>query len=239
MSKSTLLGIALNVIFVLSIFTIRYYYAKQEYDFLVKDSERQEKLIQENKETIDSLTSVVRRLQIDNDTQDTEISKIKTEYYERIRWEKEYEQRVQNLIDSLNTMKLDVYDVRSAIVPFEREFGSQDNYIRLFGRSGLRIKNNTIVDSGTDVDFDGSISLGTPIIENVGKYEFRAINPDRQFYGVTLKGGVSDTNKVRPPRNQISVGPMLGITYNSETGLTEPIWGFGVTYNLFKIWDWK
>tara|TARA_Y100000590_G_C15422860_1_gene902097 strand:+ start:28 stop:747 length:720 start_codon:yes stop_codon:yes gene_type:complete len=239
MSKSTLLGIALNVIFVLSIFTIRYYYAKQEYDFLVKDSERQEKLIQENKETIDSLTSVVRRLQIDNDTQDTEISKIKTEYYERIRWEKEYEQRVQNLIDSLNTMKLDVYDVRSAIVPFEREFGSQDNYIRLFGRSGLRIKNNTIVDSGTDVDFDGSISLGTPIIENVGKYEFRAINPDRQFYGVTLKGGVSDTYKVRPPRNQISVGPMLGITYNSETGLTEPIWGFGVTYNLFKIWDWK
>lgn len=239
MSKSTLLGIALNVIFVLSIFTIRYYYAKQEYDFLVKDSERQEKLIQENKETIDSLTSVVRRLQIDNDTQDTEISKIKTEYYERIRWEKEYEQRVQNLIDSLNTMKLDVYDVRSAIVPFEREFGSQDNYIRLFGRSGLRIKNNTIVDSGTDVDFDGSISLGTPIIENVGKYEFRAINPDRQFYGVTLKGGVSDTYKVRPPRNQISVGPMLGITYNGETGLTEPIWGFGVTYNLFKIWDWK
>ena len=239
MSKSSLLGIALNVIFVLSIFTIRYYYAKQEYDFLVKDSERQEKLIQENKETIDSLTSVVRRLQIDNDTQDTEISKIKTEYYERIRWEKEYEQRVQNLIDSLNTMKLDVYDVRSAIVPFEREFGSQDNYIRLFGRSGLRIKNNTIVDSGTDVDFDGSISLGTPIIENVGKYEFRAINPDRQFYGVTLKGGVSDTYKVRPPRNQISVGPMLGITYNSETGLTEPIWGFGVTYNLFKIWDWK
>ena len=239
MSKSTLLGIALNVIFVLSIFTIRYYYAKQEYDFLVKDSERQEKLIQENKETIDSLTSVVRRLQIDNDTQDTEISKIKTEYYERIRWEKEYEQRVQNLIDSLNTMKLDIYDVRSAIVPFEREFGSQDNYIRLFGRSGLRIKNNTIVDSGTDVDFDGSISLGTPIIENVGKYEFRAINPDRQFYGVTLKGGVSDTYKVRPPRNQISVGPMLGITYNSETGLTEPIWGFGVTYNLFKIWDWK
>ena len=239
MSKSTLLGIALNVIFVLSIFTIRYYYAKQEYDFLVKDSERQEKLIQENKETIDSLTSVVRRLQIDNDTQDTEFSKIKTEYYERIRLEKEYEQRVQNLIDSLNTMKLDIYDVRSAIVPFEREFGSQDNYIRLFGRSGLRIKNNTIVDSETDVDFDGSISLGTPIIENVGKYEFRAINPDRQFYGVTLKGGVSDTYKVRPPRNQFSVGPMLGITYNSETGLTEPIWGFGVTYNLFKIWDWK
>ena len=32
---------------------------------------------------------------------------------------------------------------------------------------------------------------------------------------------------------------MLGVTYNSITGLTEPIWGFGVTYNLVKLWDWK
>ena len=42
MTKSTLLGIALNVIFVLSIFAIRYKYAKQEYDFLKEDSTRQE-----------------------------------------------------------------------------------------------------------------------------------------------------------------------------------------------------
>jgi hypothetical protein len=48
MKKDTLLGIALNVTFVLSIFTIRYYYAKQEMDFLLEDSERQEQLIVKN-----------------------------------------------------------------------------------------------------------------------------------------------------------------------------------------------
>ena len=68
MKKDTLLGIALNMIFVLSIFTIRYYYAKQEMDFLVKDSERQEQLISDNESSIDSLSAVTRRLQIDNDT---------------------------------------------------------------------------------------------------------------------------------------------------------------------------
>ena len=34
MTKDTLLGIALNVIFVASIFTVRYIYVKKEYDFL-------------------------------------------------------------------------------------------------------------------------------------------------------------------------------------------------------------
>ena len=68
MTKSTLLGIALNVIFVLSIFTVRYYYAKQEMDFLLADSERQEQLISDNESSIDSLSAVTRRLQIDNDT---------------------------------------------------------------------------------------------------------------------------------------------------------------------------
>ena len=70
MTKSTLLGIALNIIFVLSIFAIRYKYAKEEYDFLVADSERQEQLISSNKSSIDSISAVTIRLQIDNDTQD-------------------------------------------------------------------------------------------------------------------------------------------------------------------------
>ena len=37
MKKSTLFGIVFNVIFVLVIVGVRYFYAKQEYDFLVKD----------------------------------------------------------------------------------------------------------------------------------------------------------------------------------------------------------
>jgi len=32
---------------------------------------------------------------------------------------------------------------------------------------------------------------------------------------------------------------MVGVTYNQVTGLTEPIWGFGITYNLVKLRDWR
>jgi len=45
--------------------------------------------------------------------------------------------------------------------------------------------------------------------------------------------------KLKPPRNQISIGPMLGVLYNSDTGLTTPTIGVGVTYNMIKLWDWK
>ena len=160
MTKSTLLGIALNVIFVLSIFTVRYYYAKQEMDFLLKDSERQEQLINANEVSIDSLSTVTRRLQIDNDTQEKQIKRYSTDLYEIIRWSKEYEQRIQNLIDTIDSMKIELLSFQSSTVPFLQEFGNQDNYIKVFGRTGLRIRDNKIVESKTVADFEGEITLG-------------------------------------------------------------------------------
>ena len=239
MTKSTLLGIALNIIFVLSIFTVRYYYAKQEMDFLVKDSARQEQLINENEIAIDSLSTVTRRLQIDNDTQQKQIKKYSTDLYEIIRWSKEYEQRIQNLIDTIDSMKLDLATFESSTVPFLQEFGNQDNYIKVFGRTGLRIKDNKIVESKTVADFEGELSLGPPEIEELDRYEFRAIYPDNEILNLRIKGGQSEVIKLTPPRNQISIGPMLGVLYNSDTGLTTPTIGVGVTYNMIKLWDWK
>ena len=239
MKRSTLLGILLNVCFILSIFTVRYYYAKKEMDFLVKDSTRQEQLIVANESSIDSLSAVTRRLQIDNDTQDKKIKKYSTELYEIVRWSKEYEQRLKNLIDTLEVMKLDLATFESSTVPFLQEFGNQDNYIKVFGRTGLRIKDNKIVDAKTIADFEGELSLGPPEIEKLDRYEFRAIYPDNEFLNLKIKGGQSEVIKLTPPRNQISIGPMLGVTYNQVTGLTEPIWGLGITYNMIKLWDWK
>ena len=239
MKKTTLLGILLNVAFVTSIFTVRYFTVKKEYDFLKNDSERQEQLIVANESSIDSLSAVTRRLQIDNDTQDKQIKKYSTDLYEIVRWSKEYEQRIQNLKDTIEVMKLDLATMESTTVPFLQEFGKQDNYIKVFGRTGLRIKDNKIVQSETIADFEGELSLGPPEIEQLDRYEFRAIYPDNEFLNLRIKGGKSESIKLKPPRNQISFGPMLGVTYNSITGLTEPIWGFGVTYNLVKLWDWK
>ena len=239
MKKSTLLGIALNVIFVLSVFTIRYFYAKKEYDFLKTDSERQEQIISNNKVSIDSLSTVTRRLQIDNDTQEAQLKRVSKDLYDIIRWSKEYEQRVQNLIDTVEFMKLDLLSFQSSTVPFLQEFGTQDNYIKVFGRTGLRIRDNKVVESKTIADFEGEITLGPPTIEKLDRYEFRAIYPDNQFLNLKIKGGQSEVIKLKPPRNQISIGPVLGITYDSGTGLTSPIWGVGITYNMVKLWDWK
>ena len=239
MTKSTLLGIALNVIFILSIFTIRYYYAKEEYDFLKEDSARQEQLIVANESSIDSLSAVTRRLQIDNDTQDKKIKKYSTELYEIVRWSKEYEQRLQNLIDSVEALQLELLSYESSTVPFLQEFGTQDNYIKVFGRTGLRIKDNKVVEANTIADFSGELNLGPPEIEKLDKYEYRAFYADSEFLNLKIKGGQSEVIKLKPPRNQISIGPVLGITYDSSNGLTSPIWGLGITYNMVKLWDWK
>jgi hypothetical protein len=236
MTRNTLLGIALNVIFVLSIFTIQYRYAKKEYDFLQIDSARQEQLITKNKTSIDSLSTIITQLQIDNDTQFKTLS---TELYNIVRWSTEYEQRLQNLIDSVEGLELELASIESSTVPFLKEFGTQDNYIKVFGRTGLRIRDNKVVESKTIADFEGEITLGKPEIEKLDKYEFRAIYPDSEFLNLRIKGGQSDVIKLRPPRNQISIGPMVGILYNTDTGLTTPTIGLGVTYNMIKIWDWK
>jgi len=239
MTKSTLLGIALNVIFVLSIFTIRYWYAKKEYDFLKNDSIRQEQLISANEVAIDSLSLLTTKLQIDNDTQEKQIKKYSTDLYEIIRWSKEYEQRLQNLIDTVEALQLELLSYESSTVPFLQEFGTQDNYIKVFGRTGLRIKDNKVVDAKTIVDFSGELNLGPPEIEKLDKYEYRAFYADSEFLNLKIKGGNSEILKIKPPRNQISIGPVLGITYDSSNGLTSPIWGIGVTYNMVKLWDWK
>jgi hypothetical protein len=239
MKKETLLGIALNVIFVLSIFSIRYYYAKQEMDFLVNDSVRQDEIIKVNKLAIDSLALLITKLQIDNETQDKQIKKYSTDLYEIIRWSKEYEQRLQNLIEQVEEMRLELASVESSTVPFLKEFGNQDSYIKVFGRTGLRIKDNKIIDSETIADFEGELSFGSPKIEQFDKYEFKAVYPDNEFLNLRIKGGQSEVIKLRPPRNQISIGPMLGVLYNTDTGLTTPTIGVGVTYNMIKLWDWK
>ena len=240
MKKSYVIGINLiNIITVLTIIGVRYFYAKQEVDFLQNDSARQEQLIVTNESSIDSLSNITKKLQKDNDTLDKKIKKYSTDLYDIVRWSKEYEQKIQNLQDTLELMKLELLSVEASTVPFLKEFGTQDSYIKVFGRTGLRIKDNKIVDSETIADFEGELKLGPPQIEQLDRYEFKAIYPDSEFLNLKIKGGQSEVIKLKPPRNQISIGPMVGILYNGDTGITSPTIGVGVTYNLIKLWDWK
>ena len=234
------LGILINVSFVISILVIDYYIGEQRiskrFIDLWQDSDRQEVLITDNKEQIDSTKVKVDK----NKSNIDEIAKLTADQYEKLKRLNELqslaEQQLNELqykIDSLKGLSADL------IVPFEKEFGVQDNYIRVFGRTGLDIDNNMVMNSSTDIGFDGMIALGEPRIEQIGKSEFKAVMPSQEFDGIKLIGSETLPVRMKIPRNQISVGPMVGITYDKVTGLTEPIWGFGVTYNAIKLVDWR
>ena len=238
MKRETILSILLNVTFVMCIFAVRYFYVKKEYNFLKNDSQRQEQLIVNNELTIDTLKQEVDKLNDYNIKLFNKVKEVKTDYYERVRWEKEYEQRMENLKSKLEEMSTEIQMGARGLIPFEKEFGIQDSYLRIFGRSGVNIKNDKVVDYETNLSFDGEIKMGVPEIEKVGD-TYTPFITDKSFDGLKLIGGRGKPLEIKPPRNQISFGPMVGVTYNQVTGLTEPIWGFGITYNLVKLRDWK
>ena len=235
--RELILGLLLNGIFICVIVGTRYYYAKQEMDFLKDNSKRQDELIIENTNDIDT-----------NRTNINEIAQLDVDQYNKI---SELTQEIQNLQRELLEVnsKLDSIDIyqysntnggSTGIVPFEKEFGTQSNYLRIFGRSGIRIVGDSIVDYETDLAFNGSLELPMPeIVEGEIKGEYYPLIPESDFNGIRLRGRTGNPMKIKAPRNQLSIGPFGGIVYNQQTGLTEPVIGFGISYNLFKIVDWK
>ena len=161
-------------------------------------------------------------------------------------YEKRYKdssREARKLKDELDSLGIELGLAYMNTIPFQFEFGSQDAYMKVFGGMGYKLQNGHMVDYETNVGFDGMLAFGNPIIEQVGKHEFYAYNEDRVFEAdgnrITMTGGKSDVFKLKPPRNQLSVGPFVGVQYDQTTGLTEPVIGFGLTYNMLKIWDWK
>ena len=241
--KDTILGVVINILIVLAVVGTRYYYAKQEMDFLTKDSDRQEELITVNKVEIDTLNQEVEYLRELSNDQHKELQDLQVKYYEQVKWNTEYNQKIKNLKDDLDSLGIELGLAYMNTIPFQFEFGSQDAYMKVFGGMGYKLQNNAIVDSETNVGFDGRLQFGAPLVDQVGKHEYLVYNDDRIWESggnsVYMSGGDGQRIKVKPPRNQISVGPFVGVQYDKSTGLTEPVIGFGVTYNALKIWDWK
>ena len=127
MKRETILSILLNVTFVMCIFAVRYFYVKKEYNFLKNDSQRQEQLIVNNELTIDTLKQEVVKLNDYNIKLFNKVREVKTDYYERVRWEKEYEQRMENLKSKLEEMSTEIQMGARGLIPFEKEFGIQDS----------------------------------------------------------------------------------------------------------------
>ena len=98
-------------------------------------------------------------------------------------------------------------------------------------------KDDYLATKKVNVNTIGEINL-KPKIEKLDKDEFVSYIDESYLGGITIRGR-GDVQKIEPPRNQLSVGPFIGVAYNNTTGMTEPVIGIGVTYNLFKIWDWR
>mgnify|MGYP003135880365 FL=1 len=98
-------------------------------------------------------------------------------------------------------------------------------------------KDDYLATKKVNVNTIGEINLA-PKIQKLNKNEFVSYIDETYVGGITIRGR-GEVQKIEPPRNQFSFGPFIGIAYNNATGLTEPIVGIGVSYNLIKIWDWR
>jgi len=98
-------------------------------------------------------------------------------------------------------------------------------------------KDDYLATKKVNVNTIGEINL-SPKIEKLDKDEFVSYIDETYLGGITIRGR-GEIQKIEPPRNQFSVGPFIGVAYNNTTGLTEPVIGIGVTYNMLKIWDWR
>ena len=98
-------------------------------------------------------------------------------------------------------------------------------------------KDDYLATKKVNVNTIGEINL-SPKIEKINKNEFVSFIDETYIGGITIRGR-GEVQKIEPPRNQFSFGPFIGVAYNNATGLTEPIIGIGVSYNLIKIWDWR
>ena len=98
-------------------------------------------------------------------------------------------------------------------------------------------KDDYLATKKVNVNTIGEINL-KPKIEKLDKDEFVSYIDDTYIGGITIRGR-GEVQKIEPPRNQFSFGPFIGVAYNGATGLTEPIVGVGISYNLIKVWDWR
>jgi len=98
-------------------------------------------------------------------------------------------------------------------------------------------KDDYLTTKKVNVNTIGEINL-SPKIQKLNKNEFVSYIDETYVGGITIRGR-GEVQKIEPPRNQFSFGPFIGVAYNGSTGLTEPIIGVGVSYNLIKVWDWR
>ena len=143
--------------------------------------------------------------------------------------------------------KVEVLSMKSTMTKNSKVFNDrfeftdkQENRIGNYETKGQVLvawKDDYLATKKVNVNTIGEINL-KPKIKKLDKDEFVSYIDESYLGGITIRGR-GEVQQIEPPRNQLSVGPFIGVAYNNTTGMTEPVIGIGVTYNLFKIWDWR
>ena len=143
--------------------------------------------------------------------------------------------------------KVEVLSMKSTMTKNSKVFNDrfeftdrQENRIGNYETKGQVLvawKDDYLATKKVNVNTIGELNL-VPKIKKLDKDEFVSYIDDTYIGGITIRGR-GEVQKIEPPRNQFSFGPFIGVAYNNATGLTEPIVGIGVSYNLIKIWDWR
>jgi hypothetical protein len=143
--------------------------------------------------------------------------------------------------------KVEVLSMKSTMTKNSKVFNDrfeftdrQENRIGNYETKGQVLvawKDDYLATKKVNVNTIGELNL-VPKIEKLDKDEFVSYIDDTYIGGITIRGR-GEVQKIEPPRNQFSFGPFIGVAYNGATGLTEPIVGVGISYNLIKVWDWR
>ena len=203
----------------------------RDYAILKLKVESQEKQIKTLSSRVDLLAKQNQDLLIDleehNETRGSENALL----LERLK-DLEYKVEVLSMKNTISGGK--VFNDRFEFV--DKQENRVGNY-ETKGQVLVAWKDDYLATKKVNVNTIGEINL-SPKIEKLDKDEFVSYIDDTYIGGITIRGR-GEVQKIEPPRNQFSFGPFIGVAYNNVTGLTEPIVGIGVSYNLIKIWDWR
>ena len=203
----------------------------RDYAILKLKVESQEKQIKTLSSRVDLLAKQNQDLLIDLEEHDKTRGKENAELLKKL---KDLENRVEVLSIKPNLSLNKVYNDRFEFT--DKQVNRVGQY-ETKGQVLVAWKDDYLATKKVNVNTIGEINL-KPKIKKLDKDEFVSYIDESYLGGITIRGQ-GEVQKIEPPRNQFSLGPFIGVAYNNSTGLTEPVIGIGVTYNLIKIWDWR
>ena len=234
-----LLSLIVSLSLLATVYFLNHYDIKELYNEFVglrEKVELQEKLIDNLQDKVDYYSDMSRELQRDLEEHNELRGIENADLYERLAT---LEREVLVISDKLSNAKPKVTDF-SAGTDVREFIDRQENRLGFYETRGTALlgwKDDYLTTAQFNLNTIGQITL-EPKIHKVDKKEFYAYIDEKSIGGITVIGQ-GPIQKIPPPKNQISLGPFIGIAYNNTTGLTEPIIGIGITYNLFKLWDWR